>query len=666
MRIFLLVLTCLLWCQPALAGGKVALVIGNGNYQNANKLPNPANDASDMAAMLKTMGFEVISGTDLDHETMVARISEFEEATQNAETALFFYAGHGMQVDGQNYLIPINAKLERKSSLQFEAIDSEVLYRAMTAPGRTAIVFLDACRDSPLSRRFASIGKSTRSTEAPQGLATPTTAGGGLFIGFATNPREVAADGEGRNSPFTTALLKYMPTPGLEIQQMMTKVKANVFEATHETQEPWHNSSLRNDVYLGGVVTAAPAPETVPQKQSRPEPVVSSSLEVEWNAVKATNSLSVLDAFIAAHADNPVFLALAEERKNEIRQKNNTAVLESLQLPETVEPAPSAKEGIKLEALKNLKKPLIKVAPKAEAQRSTGWSMDSFFDLGKAGNDGQTIYALLGPPTIDLTPPVKNPGPKSRSMALSQVTSAASLDGLIAAIPDLGFAADQVTSCRLDWIDRCAFLPQAMVQGLAAAMQAKGMDMLDHGGNYYMLSRIANSDDYLLSNAPNFRDGTVAVITAIVSTDLEIKELYGFDLAKSKLGLEAGAAEAGIEVTGAAVDGENLYISFDGSQRCTDKKRSYGFIVKFSQADRSLKWVSPLNVSDANLLLSNGRLFSANGGSCVEDFLYDINTETGAINARAKLPSAVERMDLRDGRLVLELYDSAGVYQLPQ
>jgi uncharacterized caspase-like protein len=666
MRIFLLVLTFLLWCHPAMAGGKVALVIGNGNYQNANKLPNPANDATDMAVMLKTLGFEVISGTDLDHENMVARISEFEEATQNAETALFFYAGHGMQVDGQNYLIPVNAKLERKSSLQFEAIDSEVVYRAMSAPGRTAIVFLDACRDSPLSRRFASIAKSTRSTVAASGLAAPSTAGGGLFIGFATNPNDVAADGEGRNSPFTTALLKFMPTPGLEIQQMMTRVKANVFEATRETQEPWHNSSLRNEVYLGGAATPQPAPEPAQQKQSIPEPVVSSSIEVEWNAVKNTMSVAVLDAFIAAHAGSPVFVALAEDRKSQLNLQNNTSILESLKLPETAEPAPSAKDGIKLEALKILKRPLVKVAPKAEAQRSAGSSLESFFDQGKAGNDGSTIYALLGPTTIDLTPPAKNPGPKSRSMTLSQVTSATSLDGLIAAIPDLGFAVDQVTSCRLDWIDRCPFLPESMVNGLAAAMQAKGMAIMEHGGNYYMLTRIANSEDFLLSNSPDFRDGTVAVVAAVVTADLEVKVIYGFDLAKSKLGVEAGAPEATIEVTGAAVDGDDFYISFDGSQRCTDKKRSYGFIAKFNQVEGRLRWVSPLNVSDANLLLSNGRLLSANGGSCVEDFLYDINTETGAINARAKLPSAVERMDLRDGRLVLELYDSAGVYQLPQ
>jgi hypothetical protein len=191
------------------------------------------------------------------------------------------------------------------------------------------------------------------------------------------------------------------------------------------------------------------------------------------------------------------------------------------------------------------------------------------------------------------------------------------------------------------------------------------LDIANHDGNYYMLSRITNSEDYLLSNAPDFRDGTVAIVAAVIAPDMTVKDIYGFDLSKSKLGLEAGAPESGVEVTGAAVNDDEFYISFDGSQRCTDKARRYGFIAKFTQSDHSLKWVSPLNVSDANLLFSQGRLLSANGGSCVEDFLYDINMETGAVNARAKLPSAVDRMDERDGRVTLELYDSANVYQLP-
>jgi Caspase domain len=660
MRLLILVLSCVLWCNAAVAAGKVALVIGNGAYQNANTLPNPPNDATDMAAMLQSLGFTVISGTDLDHEAMVERISAFEEATQNADTALFFYAGHGMQVDGQNYLIPVNAKLERKSSLQFEAINSEVVYRAMSAPGRTAIVFLDACRDSPLSRRFASIAKATRSTVVASGLATPSTAEGGLFIGFATKPDDVAADGEGRNSPFTTALLKFMPTPGLEIQQMMTKVKASVYESTHETQEPWHNTSLRTEVYLGGTLNAAP--EATVQKQSIPLPA--SSIDVEWNAVKDSGSAVVLDAFIAAHADSPVFVALAENRKAQINQQSAETVLDNLKIPDDAQ-QPTAHKGVSLQALNNLKQPLIETQEKTPVQRSSSWTLDGFFELGKSANDGQAIYALLSAPTVDLTVPVKNPGPKNQGFAVRQITSEPSLDALMAAKPDLGFAAEQVTSCRLDWIDRCPFVPDAMVQGLAAALQAKGQDMLNHDGNYYMLSRIASSNDYLLSNAPQFRDGKVAVIAAIVTAELQVREVYGFDLSRSKLKLEAGAPEAIVEITGAAMDGDNLYLSFDGSQRCTDKPRRYGFIAKFSRSDRSVKWVSPLNVSDANLLLSNGRLFSANGGSCTEDYLYDIDTKSGSIIGRAKLPSAVERMDLRDGRLILELYDQASVYQLP-
>ena len=133
--IALLVATAL----QAHAAGKVALVIGNGAYQNANPLPNPTNDANDMIAKLKELGFEVFGGTDLTFVDMGSKIGEFEDAARDADVTLLFYAGHGMQVNGRNYLVPVDAKLERESSLRFQTIDSEDVLRAMAGPGKTAI-----------------------------------------------------------------------------------------------------------------------------------------------------------------------------------------------------------------------------------------------------------------------------------------------------------------------------------------------------------------------------------------------------------------------------------------------------------------------------------------------------------------------------------------------
>ena len=641
-----------------LAAGKVALVIGNGDYQNANKLPNPSNDATDMMSALQELGFTVIGGTNLDHQAMAAKIGDFEDASREADTTLFFYAGHGMQVDGRNFLVPIDAKLERPTSLQFETIDADVVLRSMAGPGKTAIALLDACRDNPLSRSFSrSLGK-TRSTAVQQGLATPSVPGGGILIGFATAPGEVAADGDGHNSPFTAALLKNIKTPGLEIQQLMTRVKGEVYASTKETQEPWHNSSLRTEVFL----VAPDAPDPVDQKQSMQNPSSDTNISIEWNAVKDTSNSAVLDAFIAAHADSRVFVALAEDRKEEIRRKNDIAVLDSLKIPETPDPPPTAKQTIKLDALNDLEKPVID--KNAQSQRSARWSMDSYFDLGMAANDGNTIYALLGPPIVDLTPPSKNPGSKNRNFSIAQIKTSPSIDALLGENPGIGFSPEKTTSCRLDYLDRCPFLSSTLVQALTNATAAKGLDINNHAGNYYMLSRITNSEDYLLTNSPEVRDGTVAIVAAMIAPDLTVKEIFGFDLAKTKLNVDPGEPNSTIEVTGAALNDDDFYISFDGSNRCTAQPRRYGFIAKFSQSDRSVKWVSPLNVSDANLLFSKGRLLSANGGSCSDDFLYQINMETGAIETRAKLPSAVERMDERDGQLTLELYDSAGIYQL--
>jgi tetratricopeptide (TPR) repeat protein len=235
---------------PADTGGRrVALVIGNGAYVNANPLPNPANDARDVAAALRNLGFVVIEGIDVDGAAMRRKIAEFGSKMTGASTTLLFYAGHGMQVAGENYLVPTDARLERPSSLGVEAIDVKVILADMESEKRVNLVFLDACRDNPLSRSLARSMGSTRSANIGQGLAQ-LNAGIGTLITFATSPDTVALDGTGRNSPFTTALLRHIRTPHLEVRSMLTRVRADVIQMTHEKQIPWDHSSLTGDFFF--------------------------------------------------------------------------------------------------------------------------------------------------------------------------------------------------------------------------------------------------------------------------------------------------------------------------------------------------------------------------------------------------------------------------------
>jgi tetratricopeptide (TPR) repeat protein len=229
-------------------GRRVALVIGNGEYRFANRLPNPPNDAADLVQLLKKLGFDVVDGINLDHNRMVDAIREFGHKLDQTAIALFFYAGHGLQVSGNNYLVPIDAKLERAGDLNFEAIDINLVLQQMEATRRVNLVFLDACRDNPLSRSLArSLG--TRSTAVGSGLAS-IQSGVGTMISFATRPDTVALDGEGRNSPFTAALLKHLATPNVDVGLLMRRVRADVIATTREKQEPWDNSSLVGEVIL--------------------------------------------------------------------------------------------------------------------------------------------------------------------------------------------------------------------------------------------------------------------------------------------------------------------------------------------------------------------------------------------------------------------------------
>jgi uncharacterized caspase-like protein len=637
--------------SAAHAAGKVALVIGNGAYQNAPALPNPTNDSTDMTAMLKTLGFTVIGGNDLDYATMGARIGEFEEIARTADVTLFFYAGHGLQVNGRNYLVPINAKLERESSLQFEAIDAETVLRSMSGPGKTAIALLDACRNNPLSRSFArSLGVS-RSTAVSQGLAVPSITGGGMLIGFATAPGDVAADGQGRNSPFTTALLKNIGTPGLEIQQFMTRVKADVFSLTKETQEPWHNSSLRNEVYLVAPLASPPPAPSLPTD------------EADWNAVKDAGSIEALDAFMETHASSRIFVALAQQKRDALQRAKNAAVLDAFLIKKKPEQPPVETGASPKVALNNEPPEPVEPKPASPPRTETGPSLQRFFEWGKAANDGNVSLALAEAPEIALMKPAKNLGRKIPTLPLAQVAKGPTLPELLNANNNLSFPDDITTNCRLDYLDRCPFLPAAFVTGLTDAMAANGMDINFHTGNYYHVQRLPGTEHYLLSNSPAFGNGDVAIVAAIVSADLEVLKTFGFHLSKQKLGVDAGDAESQILITWAAVEGDDIYMSFDAGSRCTNGARNFGFMARFSQSDLRVKWVSPVNVSDTNFRLGTAGIMAGNGGSCVDDYFYSIDKDSGKVDGRFKLPTAIERLYTTDQHLIFELYEGAAVYQ---
>ncbi|MBN9669216.1 caspase family protein [Roseibium aggregatum] len=227
-------------------GKRVALVIGNSAYENTTPLPNPKNDATRLMESLKRLGFTVVLGLDQSKAAMESTVRSFVRNIQDADVALFFYAGHAMQLDGRNFLIPTDARLEDATAVDFETIELATILNYMNAPGRLSIALLDACRDNPLSRRFRNFTRSS----AGRGLAAPQAGDGNILIGYATAPGEVALDGEGDNSPFTEALLKHIETPDLEIEIMMKRVKADVYSTTRGSQSPWHNSALRREFYF--------------------------------------------------------------------------------------------------------------------------------------------------------------------------------------------------------------------------------------------------------------------------------------------------------------------------------------------------------------------------------------------------------------------------------
>jgi hypothetical protein len=329
---------------PAEAAKRVALVIGNSAYKSAPALKNPRNDADGMAAALSRLGFQVLKGTDVDQFNLKALVRSFSQEIDTASMALFFYAGHGLQVNGKNYLIPVDAALDKEADLDFEAMDMNFILRQLERKDRTNIVLLDACRNNPLSTGL-SRAMGERSVFVGRGLARVET-GVGTFIGFATQPDFVALDGEGQNSPFTEALLKHIETPGLDIELLMRRVREDVISSTQGKQVPWSNSSLVGEVVLKvtpAAVEAEKAPEPAVQAPA-PQPPQGASREIEiayWNSVKDSNNPTFLRTYIEAFPKG-VFAQLARVMIDDLEARVGQRASEPADKPASegaVEPA---------------------------------------------------------------------------------------------------------------------------------------------------------------------------------------------------------------------------------------------------------------------------------------------------------------------------------------
>ena len=320
------VLALLAW--PALAdvpsGKRVALVIGNGAYQNAPRLDNAPFDARAVADAFRKLGFEVIDGYDLDIAQMRAKISEFSSDLPGAKSAVMYYAGHGVSVDGENYLIPTDIALKTPTDLDLGAISVSLVLKQMKREDRVDVVVLDACRDNPFAEALARA--KTRALVAERGLSRiDGDLARGTLIAFASDPGSTALDGApGQHSPFTAAFLDHVFDPGVSIDTVMSRVRTEVWEKTNHGQLPWVNTSLIGDY----VLNAEPAAEPTAARAAAPAaeaPEQQSREDLLWQSAQHSNLRADYQAYLDAFPDG----FFAQMAKNRIAVLENPGVARS-------------------------------------------------------------------------------------------------------------------------------------------------------------------------------------------------------------------------------------------------------------------------------------------------------------------------------------------------
>ncbi|MCP3477426.1 caspase family protein [Bradyrhizobium sp. CCGUVB1N3] len=303
---------------PASAETRVALVIGNGAYVNTAQLANPSHDAEDVATALTRSGFEVIQGTDLRQADMQNLTIRFARAAGKADVAMFYYSGHAMQYNGVNYLMPVDAVLTDEADLKrFVRVDD--ILNDLQQAKNLRILVLDSCRDNPLAEslkrsagatRAASIGRRLLKVEAPLGT----------IVSFSTQSGQTAADGSGRNSPYTSAFLKHIGEPH-EIGDIFRDISGDVYETSGKTQLPELSLSIIGKFYLNGPVSVTIAP-SAPQPAPRADPCAAA--EAHWKAADAIGTIAAYEDHLARFSGCS-FANLAKARIDGLKQKTALA-----------------------------------------------------------------------------------------------------------------------------------------------------------------------------------------------------------------------------------------------------------------------------------------------------------------------------------------------------
>ena len=291
-----LLLFALFCASPAVADKRVALVIGNSAYQNVARLPNPAKDGAAMADMLRKSGFDaVIARQDVINSDMRKMVRDFTDQARDADVAVVFYAGHGIEIDGTNYLLPVDTRLERDVDVEDEAVSLDRIVRVLDPVKRLRLVILDACRDNPFQQTMK---RSLSSRGVTRGLAKVEPENPNTLIAYAAKAGSTASDGDGDHSPFTTALLKQLPVPGQDLRKSLGYVRDSVMKQTDNKQEPFVYGSLGgDDVVL--VPAAKPQPAAVPSQVSSLDP--NSPLRRDYELAAQINTRAAWDAFLKTY-----------------------------------------------------------------------------------------------------------------------------------------------------------------------------------------------------------------------------------------------------------------------------------------------------------------------------------------------------------------------------